>query len=215
MLKLLSLSMSVLASSPITDMLNADVEQGTRNTNDTSMVVTLVGYRGSGKSTVAAALASRLGWGWVDADHGIECRAGRTIRDVFARDGEPAFRLMEREVLADLLSRDELVVAAGGGAVLDADTRRRMKAAGPVVWLQASVETLERRIVGDATTAERRPNLTAGGGRAEIETLLARREPLYREVADVTVDTDGRDADSLADEIARAVRPWLAGGPTP
>jgi len=82
------------------------------------------------------------------------------------------------------------VIAAGGGAVLNPDTRRDFQAAGPVIWLKASVDTIEKRLCGDATTGERRPNLTASGGRAEIEELLATREPLYRETATVTIMTD-------------------------
>ncbi|HEX6984200.1 MAG TPA: shikimate kinase, partial [Planctomycetaceae bacterium] len=81
------------------------------------MALTFIGYRGSGKSTVGAAVAARLGRPFADADAEIERRAGRTIREIFATDGEPHFRALEREVMADLLSRDDLVIAAGGGAV--------------------------------------------------------------------------------------------------
>lgn len=165
-------------------------------------VITLIGYRGCGKSTLAPALADRLGWNWVDADTVIEQQAGRTIREIFATEGEPGFRHREHGVLAELLERHHLVLAAGGGAILDADTRRRMRAAGPVVWLQATVETLGRRIQGDATTAERRPNL-AGGGDSEIAHLLALREPLYRECATLTVDADTRSPAELVTEVCR------------
>src|SRR5579871_5566885 len=123
------------------------------------MVLSLIGYRGCGKSSVAPSLASRLGWEWIDADAVIEERAGCTIREIFARHGEPHFRELERKVMAELLGREGIVIAAGGGAVLDADTRRLLKAAGPVVWLRASVATLERRINQDVTTAARRPAL--------------------------------------------------------
>jgi shikimate kinase len=174
------------------------------------MVLTLVGYRGSGKSSVAGVLAQRLGWAWVDADHEIERRAGRTIPEIFQTDGEAAFRAIERDVMADLLARDAVILAAGGGAVLDADTRRQMKSTGPVVWLTASIDTLHARITRHAEQGHARPALTAqGGSRDEVATLLARREPLYREVADVTLDTDGRDVEALAAEILRAVEPWL------
>lgn len=177
------------------------------------MVVTLIGYRGSGKSSVAAPLASRLGWKWIDADDEIERRAGRSIREIFETDGEPAFRRLEREVLADLLHEEQLVIAAGGGAVLNADTRRDLQAAGPVIWLQASCERLASRINADQSTAERRPNLTtAGGGRTEIEQLLAQREPLYRECASVTIQTDGKSVTEVATLALQAVEPLVPRG---
>src|SRR3990172_13143827 len=120
------------------------------------MVITLIGYRGTGKSTLAAPLAKRLGWEWLDADAELERRAGRSIRDIFATDGEPEFRRLERELLAELLRRDRLIVAAGGGAIQNEATRRDMQAAGPVIWLQASVDTIERRLASDPTTGARR-----------------------------------------------------------
>jgi len=174
------------------------------------MIVTLIGYRGSGKSTVARELSSRLGWEWIDADALIEEAAGRSIREIFATDGEPAFRRLERQTLASLTMRENLVVAAGGGAVLDADTRREIKTAGPVVWLQASVGVLETRINADPATAARRPNL-AGGGTAEITRLLAEREPLYRECASHTIFTDKLSVAEIAERIAIAIGPRVAG----
>ncbi|MGE5194720.1 MAG: shikimate kinase [Deltaproteobacteria bacterium] len=168
------------------------------------MVITLIGYRGSGKSTVAQELAARLGWDWIDADAAIEQAASRTIREIFAAEGEAGFRRREREMLAGLLGRDRLVVAAGGGAILSSDIRRDMKAAGPVVWLQASVPVLAKRIGDDPTTAERRPNL-AGGGIDEIARLLAEREPLYRDCASHTVFTDNLSVPEIAERIAVAV----------
>lgn len=154
------------------------------------MVVTLIGYRGSGKTSVAGPLAERLEWDWVDADDEIERRAGRPIRDIFAEQGEAGFRALERQVLAELLGRSELVIAAGGGAVGDAEIRRAMQKAGPVIWLQASADVLEQRINADPATAARRPDLTAVGGRAEIEQLLQQRAPLYERCASQTVDTN-------------------------
>ena len=168
------------------------------------MVVTLIGYRGSGKTTVASQLAARLGFDWIDADAVIEEFAGCSIRDIFAAEGEAGFRRREREVIANLLQRDRLVLAAGGGAILNADTRRDMQAAGPVVWLQASLEVLAGRIAGDPTTAGRRPNL-AGGGAAEIAQLLTEREPLYRECATLSIFTDQLAIPEIVERIAGAV----------
>src|SRR5262249_28173585 len=130
------------------------------------------------------------------------------IRAIFAERGEPAFRALERDVMAALLGGDRLVIAAGGGAVLDPAVCNAMRAAGPVVWLRASVETIERRIAGDDTAAERRPNLTPEGGRTEIETVLAARTPLYRGCATIAVDIDGRTIDQVVEQI-------VAGLPSP
>ena len=177
------------------------------------MIITLIGYRGTGKSTVAIPLAKRIGWQAIDADAELERRAGRTIRQIFDTDGEPEFRRLERETLVDLLSRKNLVIAAGGGAILNPQTRADFKAAGPVVWLQASVETIDQRLYEDATTASRRPNLTKSGGREEIERLLAIREPLYRETASLIVESDrplpgsgGCDAATIPELVEFIVR---------
>ena len=136
-------------------------------------------------------LARRLMWDWLDTDNEVERRAGRSIKELFATDGEAPFRQLEREVIADLTSRERLVLSTGGGAILNADNRRDLRAGGPVVWLMASVNTIASRIFQDATTASRRPNLTAVGGTAEIRNLLAQREPLYRECATIVIDTEG------------------------
>ena len=169
------------------------------------MAITLIGYRCTGKTSVAAPLAERLGLSWVDADLELERRDGRTIRQIFADDGEPGFRRFERETIAELLARDQLVLAAGGGAVLNEQTRRDMQAAGPVVWLQASVDTIESRLRDDETTAVRRPNLTSIGGRREIEELLTQREPLYRDCATLTIETDQLSLDEIVDRIVAAI----------
>jgi shikimate kinase len=161
----------------------------------------LIGYRGTGKSTVARELAARLGYDWVDADAVIEQRAGKSIAAIFADDGERAFRDLETEVVAELGRQGQIVAALGGGAVLCDANRAVIRAAGPVVWLTASVDTILERIAADQATASRRPQLTAAGGRAEVEALLAARTPLYRECATLVVDTEGKTAAQLVDEI--------------
>lgn len=165
------------------------------------MVITLIGYRGSGKSTIARPLAQRLGWSWVDADAVIEERAGKTIREIFLSEGEPVFRKLECQVMSDLLHQDRLVIAAGGGAILNPGTRQLIRESGLVVWLQASVKTLAERIAGDRSTAERRPNLTVAGGLEEIASVLTIREPLYRECAMMTADTDSLTESQIVDLI--------------
>lgn len=169
------------------------------------MVISLIGYRGTGKTTVGAELAARLGWDFVDTDPEIERRAGKSIAALFAEEGEPYFRQLESQVLADQLARDQLVISAGGGAVLNAQNRAAIRQAGPVVWLQATVETISNRIGADPTTGSRRPALLGGDVLAEITAVLAQREPLYREIASVTVATDNRSVPEIVDQILEQI----------
>jgi shikimate kinase len=162
----------------------------------------LIGYRGTGKTSVARELAARLGIDWVDADDVVERDAGKNIAVIFAEGGEPAFRDWEAWAVAALSRRRRAVIALGGGAVLREENRRAISGMGPVVWLTASVDTILERVAGDSSTANRRPNLTTAGGRAEIESLLAIRTPLYRECATLVVDTENKTAAEVADEIA-------------
>lgn len=177
------------------------------------MNLTLIGYRATGKTTLARLLARRLGWDWIDADVEIERRAGKSIARIFAEEGEPAFRDLEASVIADLCRQTRLVLAAGGGAPLRAENRQRMREAGKVIWLQARPETIHLRMTGDATTAGRRPNLTNQGGLGEIVQLLGQREPVYRQSADLEVDTEGKTPDELAELILARLQPTLNADP--
>jgi shikimate kinase len=166
--------------------------------------VILVGPRATGKTTVARLLAQRLRWGWLDADELLEKRAGCSIRELFGTAGEAAFRDLESAVLDELCSCRRLVIATGGGVVLRPANRERLRAVGRVVWLTADAATLWRRLQGDGTTSERRPDLTASGGLAEVEEVLRVRGPLYQEVAEFSVDTAGRSPEEVAAaELAR------------
>jgi shikimate kinase len=161
----------------------------------------LIGYRGSGKTSVAAALAKVLGWPWLDADAELERRAGRSIRQIFAEGGEQAFRDLESTVVAEIARGEQQIIALGGGAILREQNRQAVQNRGKVVWLQASPETLLVRIHADQTTAERRPNLTGQGGLAEIRELLAARTPLYAACADLTIDAERLPPEEIAREI--------------
>lgn len=165
----------------------------------------LIGYRGSGKTTVAAELATLLGWQWVDADDEIERRAGKSIKEIFAAEGEPAFRDLETDVIADLAKLDGHVIALGGGAVLREENRKAVRESGKVVWLKAAPHVLHQRIAADVSTAERRPNLTAAGGLEEVQRLLAIRDPIYAACADFILEADSASPAELAGEIVR----WL------
>lgn len=160
----------------------------------------LIGPRGSGKSSVARLLAPRMGWDWVDADSLLESRARRTIRQIFADQGEPTFRRMESEILRELSTRENLVIATGGGIVLSPENRSILAQTGGCVWLTADATTLHTRISGDPGSTESRPNLSVGGLK-EIEETLARRENLYRECAGLKLETGSRSTEELAEAI--------------
>ena len=168
------------------------------------MIVYLIGYRGTGKTTVASILATCLERRWMDSDQEIERRVGKTITQIFADEGESGFRDLESAVVAQLAQGEQLVLALGGGAVLREENRRAI-AAGTVVWLQASAETIFTRVSADAETSRRRPNLTSAGGLQEIRELLSRREPIYRQCADFAVDTEGKSPQQVAEHILTLV----------
>lgn len=169
------------------------------------MNLVLIGYRGTGKSTVARHLALALGWDWADADVEVELLAGKSIAAIFADDGEPRFRELESTVIADLVRRDSIVLAAGGGAILRPENRAALRSSGRVVWLTAQPETIVERLAADPDTAGRRPNLTTSGGEAEIRAVLESRTPLYAATADLTVETDHRTPTDVAQEILSQV----------
>jgi shikimate kinase len=165
-------------------------------------VIFLIGPRGSGKSTVARLVAGLLGWDWVDADEWIEAKAGRSIRAIFADEGEAGFRDRESAVLRELCGLRRHVVATGGGVVLR-EANRELLRSGWVVWLWADPDTLWLRLQGDSAPAERRPALTPAGGRDEVVEVLRVREPLYRACADLALPTGGLTPEEVAAEVVR------------
>jgi shikimate kinase len=176
-------------------------------TNLQDRPVFLIGYRGTGKTAVARLLAEQLRYEWIDADDEVERLAGKTIAAIFAERGEQAFRDLEADVVVKLCGQRRLVVALGGGAVLREANRAAIRGAGPVIWLTAGVDTIVQRLTADRSTASRRPKLTELGGRAEIETLLAQRTPIYRACAKLEVDTDSRTPAEVADRIVTLLQP--------
>lgn len=162
--------------------------------------ILLVGMMGSGKTTVGRRLADRLGWAYVDSDEQIEAATGRTVREIFEDEGEPAFRTLESQALRAAVSGDhDAVVAVAGGAVLAEDNRELIASQGLVVWLRAEPAVLTRR----ATIGDHRPLLADDPG-GVIRRLLAQREPIYRSLADVVVDVDELDPDAAVAAILAA-----------
>lgn len=152
----------------------------------------LIGPRGSGKTLVGQLVARLLGCDFVDTDTLIEAR-GRTIPELFATEGEPGFRAIEREVIRSLEPSADAVVATGGGAVLDAANREHLAGLGPVIYLHAPPERLVARIAGSD-----RPPLTDADPLDEMRRVLAEREPLYRALANAVIDTDTLDPETAA-----------------
>ena len=165
-------------------------------------MVTLIGYRGTGKSTVAAALAQRLGCPWWDADVELERAVGTSIATLIREHGEARFRDQESVVLEELLAKPDGVLATGGGVILRPGNRERLRERGGcVVWLTAPGPILRRRLAADPTTASRRPGLTG----ADIDAALSTREPLYRECAGVVIDTSSDSPERIVAAILRGL----------
>ena len=165
----------------------------------------LVGLMGAGKSTVGVRCAELLGRPFVDTDDVVEATLGLTVPEIFAAEGEPGFREHERRAVADVCASPvPLVIACGGGAVLDPGNRGELRATSVVVWLRAGPDALAERV---ADEAENRPLLKERGTAATLALLDVLRAPAYQAAAHATVETEGRSVDEVAsavlEELAR------------
>ena len=172
------------------------------------MNIVLIGYRGTGKTSVGSALARKLGRTFYDADAYIEQKAKASIRDMVAGKGWPFFRAKEKEAIAELSSADGCVIAAGGGAVLDPANVTRMKDSGVVILLEASTEVMFQRMRGDEKTEQQRPSLTGKDPYEEIEEVLRYRRPLYEKAKDFSVDTTSMSVDEVLEEIVQRLKDY-------
>jgi len=170
-----------------------------------SRTIVLVGLMGAGKSCVGRRLATRIGRPFIDADAEIEAAAGCSINDIFERLGEPAFREGERRVMSRLLDGPLAVIAAGGGAFAEADTRTLIAAKALSFWLRAELDVLVRRTAGRA----HRPLLNAGDPRMVLQRLIDKRHPLYAQ-ADIVVDTGDQPAEATVERVLDALRTYAA-----
>jgi len=161
--------------------------------------VFLIGPMGSGKTAVGKQLAQALGLEFVDSDRAVEERTGVEIAYIFEREGEAGFRARERDAIDELSARDGLVLATGGGAILDPDTRARLRERGHVVYLRTSVGQQLAR----TRRSQTRPLLRSAAPRATLERLMEVRRPLYEATAHLIADTDGRKVASVVGEIVR------------
>jgi shikimate kinase len=168
--------------------------------NATDVNLYLVGFMGTGKSTVGRAVAHKLGYTLVDSDHEIERQQGKTIPEIFAHAGEPAFRVMEREFIARGHSAERTVVSCGGGLVVQPGILPLLKTKGVVICLHASIETILER----TSRHQHRPLLATENPEERVRVLYAAREPVYKQSGTVIL-TDGRP---LPDVVAHVLRAW-------
>lgn len=162
--------------------------------------IVMVGLMGAGKTSIGKRLAQRLGVPFIDADHEIESAAGCTIEEIFERYGEVAFRDGERKIIQRLLERPPHVLATGGGAFMDSETRARIKAAGVSVWLKADLDVLVRRV----SRRNNRPLLKRGEPREVLAKLMEQRYPVYAE-ADICIDSLDAPPETTVERVIEAI----------
>lgn len=184
-----------------------DNPDNTLPSDTVSSNIILVGLMGSGKTSVGKVLARLLDKTFVDSDHEIERATGVRIPVIFEIEGEAGFRARERRMIDQLVARDNLLLATGGGAVLSRENRDTLHANGTVIYLRAPVKSLLKRTQRDRS----RPLLQVADPAAKLAELFEQRDPLYREVAHLTVDTGNQSVRSLAGQIEAQLKAYAAG----
>jgi shikimate kinase len=164
-----------------------------------------MGHRASGKTSVGKRLAPVLGYLFYDTDDLIRKDTGTSIRTIVSQEGWDAFRHQEQKAIADISRVSGAIIALGGGAVMDPANVANLKETGVFVWLTADAETLTKRIDVDGESIDMRPSLSERGGLDEVKQMLAIRNPVYQALADVTLDTVGKDIDAVAEEVLRSL----------
>jgi len=167
--------------------------------------IVLIGFRGTGKSTVGRLLAKRLERDFIDSDKHIEGSTEKTVKSIFEEDGEEGFRKIEADVIAELSKEDNKVISAGGGAVLREKNVKNLKGNGFLVLLEATPEIIHNRITQDKKTTQQRPSLTDKKPLDEIKHLIAEREPAYKSAADFTINTSYVSCEDIVNEIITIV----------
>ena len=163
----------------------------------------LTGYRGTGKSSVGAAIAGSLDCPVIDLDDVIESDAEKSIAEIFEQGGESLFRDLESKALKRVSREPQAVVALGGGAILREENRKIIRETGACFWLDAEAETIAERISEDAASGDRRPALTTLDHLDEIRELLAQRRGFYEQASDCRIETTGKTLQQVADEVLR------------
>jgi shikimate kinase len=166
----------------------------------------LIGYRCSGKTTIGKSIASTIDWSFVDSDVLVIKESGKSIQNIIDIEGWEAFRRMERSTIKQICTKDRQVVATGGGVVLDAENVAAMQASGKVIWLSATAQTIQKRMVQDKNTKNFRPALTDKGREEEIEIMLLQRKPYYESASDFTIPTDDVSINEIAAKIIQKLK---------
>ena len=166
-----------------------------------SMNIVLIGYRGAGKSAVGRKLAERLQRGFVDTDDLIEADYGAPISKMVISHGWNHFRRQEKRIIKEISKENNLIIATGGGAVLDTDNVNALRRNGFIIWLKAASQVLLKRIINDPQTFDRRPSLKGNGVLEEIEEVLAFRNGFYEEAAAIQLDTSDMDVEAAVEHI--------------
>jgi shikimate kinase len=170
------------------------------------MNIILIGYRGAGKTTVGRRLAARLEMTFVDTDDLIEERQGAPISAIVKSHGWGHFRKLERSTIEDILKEDHLIIAPGGGAVLDTDNVEALRKNGFIIWLKADKQTLLKRMNHDPGTNTRRPTLTGKGTSDELKEVMSLREPIYERVSEIQIDTSDLDVETVVENILTVLK---------
>ena len=175
------------------------------------MNIVLIGYRGAGKSTVGSRLAIRMGKVFADTDDLLEKSQGSSIRDIVDSCGWGHFRALEKRIIEEVSQKDNLIIAPGGGAVLDPENVMSLRKNGLIIWLKAGREVLGQRIAQDSRTVASRPTLTGKGALEEFEEVMASRNPFYERAADAELDTSALDIEEAVEAVLSIIRRKMGG----
>ncbi len=169
------------------------------------MNIVLIGFRGTGKSTVGKLLANRLERDFIDSDKYIEDSTGKTIKRIFEEEGEEGFRKIETDVITKLSRMDNKIISAGGGVILKEDNVKNLKSNGFLVLLEATPKIIHNRIIQDEKTTQQRPSLTDKTPLDEIKHLLEQRKVPYKNAADYTINTSYVACEDIVNEIITVI----------
>jgi len=168
--------------------------------------VILTGYRATGKSSIGKILADLLGFDFIDTDHAIEKRQGESIAEMVGRGGWDMFRKKEEDMLLELARRTNIVIATGGGSVMHENAWKTLRNNALSVWLTADIKTICQRLAADSDTDDQRPPLTEMGTMDEISMVLNERQPLYEKSSDLTINTEGKTPEKVAEVISAELK---------
>jgi shikimate kinase len=170
--------------------------------------IILIGYRGTGKTSVGKRIAEKLKLPFYDTDQIVTGHIGKTIKAWVEERGWDSFRQEEKAVIKGIISKGPGIISLGGGAVMDPENREILKSRGPIIWLTADVVTILTRMKSDPNHIDNRPPLSEKDWENETREILAQRSPVYRELSDFSVDTEGKTFEAIAEELVALIRKY-------